>query len=65
MISETNWHVAAEQELGVQFGALVQLGGGDFAQSYRATVSSVDAAAELMVGDLIFIKTHSSPLKKV
>ena len=39
----TNWQESAEACLGVRLGHLQQLGGGDFAQSFRATVLSIDS----------------------
>jgi len=46
------WQQAAEQALGEPFRSLTSIGGGDFAQSYRAELSS---------GRSVFVKTHSSP----
>ena len=48
----SHWQAAAEAELGVKLVSLSQLGGGDFASSYCATVQD---------GRKLFIKTHSNP----
>lgn len=62
------WQESAEQQLGVVLGRWQQLGGGDFAQSWRAEVIDVESdvasdgeASGLSVGDRVFIKTHASP----
>lgn len=47
-----SWQVAAEDALGTTIKQLAPLGGGDFAQSYRAEMAS---------GETLFIKTHSNP----
>lgn len=43
MMLPTNWQVTAEAHLGARLGQLQQLSGGDFAQSFRATVLSIDS----------------------
>lgn len=54
------WREMAETDLGVSLGQWRQLGGGDFAQSWCATV--VDGKSEsLAIGDQVFIKTHAKP----
>lgn len=57
------WQSRAESDIGVSLQQLQPLGGGDFAQSFRATIGKVSGsvACELSVGDTIFIKTHSNP----
>lgn len=54
------WQEMAERDLGVGLGQWQQLGGGDFAQSYRACVVDGESA-ELIRGDPVFIKTHMDP----
>lgn len=47
-----NWKAAAEAALDTTIERLAVLGGGDFAQSYKADLAS---------GETLFIKTHSNP----
>ncbi len=46
------WQDAAEQALGAAIRSLVSVGGGDFAEAFRA---------ELVSGQSVFIKTHRAP----
>lgn len=46
------WQAAVEQQLDTNIVSLSALGGGDFAQAYKAELSS---------GQSVFIKTHQSP----
>lgn len=48
----TAWQTTAEQQLGGKILQKIQLGGGDFADAYRATLHD---------GRTIFIKTHRKP----
>ena len=54
------WRETAERNLGVCLGQWQQLGGGDFAQSFRACVMDGDTG-QLTSGDTVFIKTHADP----
>jgi len=47
-----HWRESAETALGSQINSLTPVGGGDFAQSYRA---------QLDAGEYLFVKTHSNP----
>ena len=47
-----DWKAAAENALGTTINHLTPLGGGDFAQSYKAQLAS---------GETLFVKTHSNP----
>ena len=47
-----NWQAAVQTALGSSIEDLDRLGGGDFAESYRATLSS---------GRVVFLKTHKQP----
>jgi len=49
---ETNWQIAAEQQLGAKIINKTRLGGGDFAEAFQATLGN---------GDSVFIKTHQQP----
>lgn len=55
------WQQSAERQLGVKLGYWRQLGGGDFAQSWRADVVGVRDDGVLGVGDRLFVKTHANP----
>ena len=48
----TSWHEAAEQALGESISSLSSVGGGDFAEAFRA---------ELASGQSVFVKTHRAP----
>lgn len=54
------WRQSAEGQLGVVLGQWQQLGGGDFAQSWRAEIMG-GGSGGLRVGDHVFIKTHADP----
>ncbi|MGQ7844826.1 fructosamine kinase family protein [Granulosicoccus sp. 3-233] len=54
------WQQSAERQLGVVLRSWWQLGGGDFAQSWRAEVVGGDSTT-LRTGDHVFIKTHANP----
>ena len=54
------WREMAERDLGVRLGHWQKLGGGDFAQSWRARVLD-GPSGELTAGDSVFIKTHADP----
>lgn len=60
-MTKHDWRAAAERDLGVQLHQWQQLGGGDFAQSWRAQVVSASAAAHVIAGSSVFVKTHGSP----
>ena len=48
----STWQSAAEAELGVTFQQMSQLGGGDFASSYKVTAGD---------GSVLFAKSHRNP----
>ncbi|MEE9335892.1 MAG: fructosamine kinase family protein [Granulosicoccaceae bacterium] len=50
--ADIHWQTAAEQALGDSIRVLASVGGGDFAEAYRA---------ELASGKSVFIKTHRAP----
>lgn len=59
-MNQSRWQTAAEAELDVSLGNWQQLGGGDFAQSWRAEI--IDSGdGQLVVGEHVFIKTHANP----
>ena len=67
-MANTSWRSKAQADLGVTLGNWQALGGGDFAQSYSASVVSVSNKARagtstqvLPQGSRLFIKTHGSP----
>jgi fructosamine-3-kinase len=60
-MTESLWQAAAERHLNVRFGSLRQVGGGDFAQSWRAETASAEEGAAVEVGALVFVKTHANP----
>lgn len=64
-MADSNWQELVARELGVTLCKWQPVGGGDFAQSYSAVVSTLQANASnahgLIVGDVIFIKTHANP----
>lgn len=60
-MSESLWIKAAQQDLGVTFGRLRQVSGGDFAQAWQAEVESAEDDSPVCAGSLLFIKTHASP----
>jgi len=62
-IDYASWQQRAEAELGISLNNLRAVGGGDFAQSFCATVGSVatQISSQLEIGDNVFIKTHSNP----
>ena len=47
-----DWRDAAETAFGMPFSALTRIGGGDFAESFRATLED---------GRAVFVKTHNDP----
>jgi len=49
---QVTWKTAVEEALGSDIRRLARLGGGDFAESYQATLSS---------GKVVFVKTHRQP----
>ena len=59
-MNHSRWRETAQAELGVSLGHWQKLGGGDFAQSWQATVISSDNAP-LAIEDIVFIKTHANP----
>jgi len=63
MASNESWKLKAETDLGVGLENWQALSGGDFAQSYRATVESGSASdnSHLLAGTPVFIKTHADP----
>ncbi len=52
MVLTDEWKQLVEHETGQKISRLVQVGGGDFAESYQCVLSS---------GDRIFVKTHRNP----
>lgn len=52
MYGDLTWREAVEVELGARLGGWVRIGGGDFAESFRAETEN---------GQQLFIKTHRSP----
>ena len=60
-MNDQSWQTAAEQELGVSLARKQQLGGGDFAQSWRAEVVSSEDQSTVLTGSAVFIKTHANP----
>jgi len=55
------WLPFVESELHVELGNVHIVGGGDFAESFRAQVVRAEAKAPLSEGSWAFIKTHRSP----
>ena len=64
-MSSNSWKTRAQTDLGVVLDHWQSLAGGDFAQSYTATVISTSAQSSddnaLQPGTRLFIKTHGSP----
>ncbi len=60
-MTENAWLTSAQQRLKVEFGALHQVGGGDFAQSWQAEVVQADDESDVKAGALVFVKTHANP----
>jgi len=64
-MSDSTWKTRAEEDMGVRLTQWQTLSGGDFAQSYAASVSAVDSRASNLphftIGQRIFIKTHANP----
>ncbi len=56
-----NWQSYVENQLNVRLGQMQMVGGGDFAESFRAQVAESDSPKDIAEGQLIFIKTHRSP----
>ena len=64
-MSNNSWKTRAQSDLGVVLDHWQSLAGGDFAQSYTATVKSRTTASGeddvLCPGTRLFIKTHGDP----
>lgn len=60
-MSENDWVQAVQRELGVQFGAMRQVSGGDFAQAWCVEVESSGESASVAEGSRLFVKTHANP----
>lgn len=60
-MSENLWLPAAQRELGVNFGAMRQVAGGDFAQAWQVEIESASEGASVSDGAHVFIKTHVNP----
>lgn len=60
-MNDRAWQNAVQQTLNVRLGNYRQLGGGDFAQSWRGEVIETEVKSTLNVGQFIFVKTHSNP----
>jgi len=65
MTTDETWKSIAQTDLGILLGKWRPLSGGDFAQSYTATVIAREAGAAnnpaLAAGTQVFIKTHATP----
>ncbi|ASJ74843.1 fructosamine kinase family protein [Granulosicoccus antarcticus] len=55
------WRQTVEEKLKVTLGQWQPLGGGDFAQSWRAVVMEAELSSALKPGESVFIKTHANP----
>ncbi len=60
-MSENDWVQAVQRELGVQFGAMRQVSGGDFAQAWCVEVESSGVGSSAVEGSNLFVKTHANP----
>lgn len=60
-MTNNSWKSRAQADLGVVLGNWQSLSGGDFAQSFSATVTSGSKGDALPPGTQVFIKTHGNP----
>ncbi|MFK7996099.1 MAG: fructosamine kinase family protein [Granulosicoccus sp.] len=65
MSIDVSWKSKAEADLGIGLDQWRALSGGDFAQSFSATVTTIDTELpkniELEAGAQVFVKTHANP----
>lgn len=60
-MTDAAWRMAVQEALGARLHQWQRLGGGDFAQSWRAVLLENSASQPLARGDFVFVKTHGNP----